>query len=59
MEMLLVLRNRFVGIERFIDIDQQMMMAAARKLIPGVGDAHPAQAKETPELTGNGRSILG
>ena len=59
MEMFLVLRNWFVGTEGFIDVDQQMMMAAARKLIAGVGDAHPAQAQETPERATDGRSILG
>ena len=42
MEMFLVLRNRFVGIERFIDVDEQMVMAAARKLIARVADTHPA-----------------
>ena len=59
MKMFLVLRNRLAGIERFIYVDQQVMVAAVRKLIARVSDAHPAQSKETPERTGKGRSVLG
>ena len=59
MEMFLVLRNRFAGIERFIDVDQQMMVTAVGKLIARVADTHPAQTKDAPEWTAKGRSILG
>ena len=49
MKMALVLRDRLVGIERFIHVDQQMMMAAVREIVARMGDAHVAQTEATPE----------
>ena len=49
MKMRLVLWNRFVGVERFGHINQQMMMAAVLKIVARVGDTHVAQAEATPE----------
>src|SRR5260370_33087427 len=49
MKMALVLCDRLVGIEWFVDIDEQMMMAAVMKIVPCVGDAHVPQTETTPE----------
>src|SRR3981189_2654131 len=49
MEVRLVLRNRFVGIEWFTHIDQQMVMAAVFEIIACMSYPHVAQAKAAPE----------
>src|SRR5690242_17316306 len=58
MKMGLVLWDRLVGIERFIHIDKQMMMAAVMKVVARVGDAHVAQTKATPEPAFDHRAVL-
>src|SRR6201987_106389 len=58
MKVVLVLRDRLVGIERFIDIDKQMMMSAVRIIIAGMGDAHVAQSKTTPEAALDDSAVL-
>ena len=50
MNMVLVLWNRLVRIQRFVHIDQQMMMTAVLKIVAGVGDAHSAQTETRLEL---------
>src|SRR5258708_20206310 len=59
MKMRLVLWNRFVGVERFGHIDQQMMMAAVLKIVARVGDAHVAQAKTAPKSAFDRGAVLG
>jgi len=49
MKMALVLWDRLVGIEWFVHIDQQMMMAAIVKIVACMGDAHVPQTETTPE----------
>ena len=58
MKMGLVLRYRFVGIEWFIHINQQMMMAAVLVMIAGMRNAHVAQTKAAPESAFNGGAVL-
>jgi len=52
------LRNWLVGIEWFVHIDQQMMMAAIRVFVAGVGYAHVAQTEAAPKTSFNNRAIL-
>src|SRR5260370_2559558 len=59
MKMRLVLWNRFVGVERFGHIDQQMMMAAVLKIVARLGDAHVAQAKTAPKSAFYRAAVLG
>jgi hypothetical protein len=40
MQMVPVLRDRLVEIERFVHVNKQMMMAAVREIVARVGDAH-------------------
>jgi len=49
MKMRLVLCNRFIGVEWFVHINQQMMMAAVLKIVARVSDAHVAQTEATPK----------
>ena len=49
MKMVLVLRDRLIHIERFVHINQQMMMPAVLKIIARVSDTHVAQIEPTPE----------
>jgi len=35
-----VLRDRCIEIERFVHVNEQMMMPAVREIVAGVGDAH-------------------
>src|SRR6267143_1112350 len=58
MKMRLVLCNRFVGIERFGHINQQMMMAAVLEIVARVGDTHVAQAEATPESALDRSAVL-
>src|SRR5882672_1505805 len=58
MKMRLVLCNRFVGVERFGHIKQQMMMAAVLKIVARVGDTHVAQAEATPESALDRSAVL-
>jgi hypothetical protein len=58
MKMGLVLRYRFVGIEWFIHINQQMMMAAVLKIVARVGDAHVPQTEAAPEPAFNYCPVL-
>jgi len=37
-----VLRDRCIEIERLVYVNEQMMMAAVREIVAGVGDAHVA-----------------
>src|SRR5262249_43953557 len=58
MNMVLVLWNRLVRIQRFVHIDQQMMMTAVLKIVAGVGDAHSAQTETTPEAAFHRSPVL-
>ena len=58
MKMRFVLRNRFLGIDRLIHINQQMMMAAVLVIIAGMRNAHVAQTETTPERSFDRRAIL-
>ena len=58
MKMRLVLCNRFVGVEWFIHINQQMMMAAVLKIVARVGDTHVPQTETTPEPSSNRCAVL-
>src|SRR5215469_5337143 len=58
MYMILVRRDRFVHIERLSDINQQMMMAAIRKIVARVRHPHVAQTKSAPERALDGRTVL-
>src|ERR1700682_4164826 len=58
MKMGLVLWDRLVGIEWFIHINQQMMMAAVLKIVARVGDTHVPQTETTPESTSNRSAVL-
>src|SRR3981081_2921069 len=49
MKMGFVLWDRFVGIERFIHVNQQMMVAGVLKVIARMGYAHVAEAEAAPE----------
>ena len=61
-KMVLILRNGIVGVQRFIHVDKQMMVAAICKIIIGMGHAHVAETEAAPEcafyaLVGATRSI--
>ena len=58
MEMRLVLWNWLVGIERFIHIDQQMVMAAVFEIISRVRYAHVAQTEATPKSAFDRQAVL-
>ena len=58
MKMCLVLRNRFVGIERFIHINQQMVMAAVWVTIARMSDAHVAQTEAAPKSAFDRGAVL-
>ena len=58
MKMRFVLRNRFLGIDRLIHINQQMMMAAVLVIIAGMRNAHVAQTKAAPEPAFDGEAVL-
>jgi hypothetical protein len=49
MKVVPVLRDRCVEIERLVHVNEQMMMAAVRVIVAGVGDAHVPQAESNPE----------
>lgn len=49
MKVAAILRDRGFEIERLLDVNQQMMMAAVRVVIVGVGDPHVAQTETAPE----------
>src|SRR5262249_585092 len=51
MHVILVRGDRFVGIERLIHIDQQMMVATVGKIVTRVRHAHMAEPKTAPEST--------
>jgi hypothetical protein len=53
-----VLRNRLIWIERFVHVDQQMMVTAVCKIIPRMRNPHIAQAEATPKSSFDHRSIL-
>ena len=50
--------NRLVGIERFADIYEKVMMSAVLKGISGMGHPHVTQAKTTPKSSFYCRSVL-
>src|SRR6266566_8657105 len=58
MKMGLVLWDRFVGIEWFVHINQQMMMAAVVKIVARMRDAHVAQTETTPESAFDRGAVL-
>src|SRR5690348_2727952 len=58
MQMVLVLRNGPVWVQRLIDVDQQMMMAGIRRRISRVRYTHVAQAEPTPERPFDLRAVL-
>ena len=58
MEVRLVLRNRFVGLERFIHINQQMVMAAVLEIIARMSYAHVAQTEAAPESAFDRGAVL-
>ena len=58
MKVRFVLRNRFLGIERFIHVYQQMVMAAVRVIVAGVRNAHVAQTEAAPESAFDGGAVL-
>src|SRR5436305_4064365 len=58
MKMVLVLGDGFVGIERFVDIDQQMIMSAVLKIVPRMRYAHVAQTETTPKSAFNRGAVL-
>ena len=58
MEVRLVLRNRFVGIEWFIHIDQQMVLAAVLEIIARMSYAHVAQTEATPKSAFDRRAVM-
>src|ERR1700759_4990222 len=45
----LVVRDRLLGVDRFVHIDQQMVMAAVLVIVAGMRHAHVAQAETGPE----------
>jgi hypothetical protein len=49
MKMGFILGDRLLAIERIVDVDQQMMMAAILKIITGVRHAHVTKAKAAPK----------
>src|SRR5258706_14249301 len=57
-KMRLVLWNRLVGVERFIHVNQQMVMAAVLEIIAGVSYTHVAQTETTPESAFDRRAVL-
>ena len=57
MKMCLVLWDRLVWVERFIYVDQQMMMTAVGGVAARLGDAHVAKAKPAPKRTFHSRAI--
>ena len=58
MKMGLVLRNGFVGIERLIHIDQQMVVAAVRVAVARVSDPHVAETKAAPKSSFDDGAVL-
>ena len=57
-KMRLVLWNRFVGVERFIHVNQQMVMAAVLEIIACVSYTHVAQTEPTPESAFDRGAVL-
>ena len=57
-QMGLVRRDRFLGIERFVDVNEQMMVAAVFEVIACMGHAHVAQAETAPECSLDRRAVL-
>src|SRR5436190_2074066 len=58
MKMGLVLWDRFVRIEWFVHVNQQMMMAAVLKIVACMRDAHVAQDEATPKSAFDDRAVL-
>src|SRR3979490_935251 len=58
MKMRLVLCNRFVGVEWFVHINQQMMMAAVLKIVACMSYAHVAQTEATPKSAFDHGAVL-
>src|SRR5437660_298414 len=58
MKMGLVLWDRFVRIEWFVHVNQQMMMAAVLKIVACVRDTHVAQAEATPKSAFDHGAVL-
>ena len=58
MKMGFILRDRFVGIERFVDVNEQVMVSAVLKVVTGMGYAHVAQAETAPKPAFDCRAVL-
>src|SRR5271168_5312723 len=58
MKMLLVLRDRFIRVERLISVDQEMVVAGVRRLDSRGRDAHAREAELHPERTGDDIAVL-
>ena len=57
MKMCLVLWDRLVWVDRFIYVDQQMMMTAVWGSAARLGNTHVAKAKPAPKRTFHSRAI--
>jgi hypothetical protein len=58
MKMLLVLRDRFIRVQRLIGVDQEMVVAGVRRLDSRGRDAHAREAELHPERTGDDIAVL-
>src|SRR5262245_3117844 len=57
-QVVLVLRDRLVWVERRIDIDQQMMMSGVLRRIAGSRNPHVAQPEAAPEAAFDALSLV-
>src|SRR6266550_4012086 len=58
MQMLLVVRDRLVGIYWFLRVDQQVMMTGVGEIMLGGSNPHVAQTEATPERAFHGGTVL-
>src|SRR5215472_11902435 len=57
MKMGLILWDRFVRVEGFVHVDQQMVVTAVWSIATRLGDTHVAKTKSAPECTFDCRTI--
>src|SRR5262249_58909471 len=57
-QVVLILRDRIIRIERIVDVDQQVMMAAVRELVSRMRNAHVAQSKAAPKCSLDHRAVV-
>ncbi len=57
-QMLFVVRDRLVGIDCFLRVDQQVMMTDVGEITAGGSNSHAAQTEATPECAFHGGPIL-